>query len=121
MRVTSESDRSLSEATVVAIVGRAVATDERRYAAARERFSAVDAVCKRSLDTWAPVVHWGLLGRGLVDAAIAVGPDVEEQVLGDLFACESGATIHRGKDCYVAAASDSLCETIREALPTESD
>jgi len=119
--VTAENGRPLAEATVATVIGHDVVEDDALAERTAVQFDAIERACKRRLDTWAPTVHWGVLGRGLLEAVVAVHPDREEQVLGELFAAESDAAIHADDERrrYVAAASESLLEAILDVLPEE--
>ena len=64
--------------------------DDDHRAVAREVESAVDARCKRVINTWSPCVDWGLLARGGLEGLVAYRPDVYEQYAGALLAEESG-------------------------------
>jgi myo-inositol-1(or 4)-monophosphatase len=104
---TADDDRE-----AFAAVARAAATDAGAYL--RERFAdgapserhreqvrAVRGVCKRVVETWAPVVYWGLLARGRVDGYVTFHPDDRERVAGELLAGEAGC--HRREDGPLSA------------------
>lgn len=115
---SADCDRALAEATVATVVGRPVLTDPELADRADALFAPLEDAAKRVLDTWAPVVHWGLLGRGRLEAVVAVHPDREEQVLGELVARESGAATWSAPDdeVFVAAGTEALLADLREAL-----
>lgn len=115
--VTASSERALSAATVATVIGRDVLVDDALAERTARQFDAIEDACKRRMDTWAPTVHWGLLGRGLLDAVVAVHPDREEQVLGELFAREAEAAIDEDGGRFVAAASEPLLDELLAVLP----
>jgi myo-inositol-1(or 4)-monophosphatase len=77
-------------ATVVSIIGMPVVEDEQRRAEHREMVAALRSEAKRVIETWAPVVYWGLLARGRVGAFYCFHPAEREQVAGSLLAREAG-------------------------------
>ena len=106
-----------SHATVASVIGGPVLADDTLYDRHREQVRAVRGVCKRVVETWAPVVYWGLLARGRVDGYVTFHPDEREQVAGALLAGEAGC--HRREDgplsvfardeATLAALWDALC------------
>ena len=85
-----------SHATVASVIGAPVLADDGLADRHREQVRAVRGVCKRVVETWAPVVYWGLLARGRVDGYVTFHPDEREQVAGELLAGEAGC--HRRGD-----------------------
>ena len=96
--VTAEDGDAVppSHATVASVIGKPVLADEALAGRHREHVRAVRGVCKRVVETWAPVVYWGLLARGRVDGYVTFHPDEREQVAGALLAAEAGC--HRRED-----------------------
>ncbi|MFD1686879.1 inositol monophosphatase family protein [Halobellus litoreus] len=88
--LAAASDRSLPQGTVSFVVGLPAVRDDDHRAVAGTMESAVDARCKRVINTWSPCVDWGLLARGGLDGLVAYRPDVYEQYAGALLAEESG-------------------------------
>lgn len=111
------ADYPVSAATVVSVIGHDVKLDasHRETSAALNR--AVENRCKRRLETWSPTVHWGLLARGTLDGIYCYRPDREEQLLGELFADESGMITTNGPEWFIAghteAVHDALLEIVR--------
>ncbi|MEF8887991.1 MAG: inositol monophosphatase family protein [Haloarculaceae archaeon] len=85
-----------SHATVASVIGAPVLADDALSDQHREQVRAVRGACKRVVETWAPVVYWGLLARGRVDGYVTFHPDEREQVAGELLAAEAGC--HRRGD-----------------------
>jgi myo-inositol-1(or 4)-monophosphatase len=85
-----------SHATVASVIGAPVLADDALSDQHREQVRSVRGVCKRVVETWAPVVYWGLLARGRVDGYVTFHPDEREQVAGELLAGEAGC--HRRMD-----------------------
>jgi myo-inositol-1(or 4)-monophosphatase len=104
--LSTESDLSLSQSTVSFVVGLPAVRDDERRAAAERVEAAVDARCKRVINTWSPCVDWGLLARGGIEGLVAFLPDVYEQYAGELLAAESGVE-SRVLDVDVAALDDA--------------
>ena len=117
--VAAESAVPTTHATVGYVIGRGVKHDEREAAAAR-LFDALDGRTKRCLASWSPVVHWGLLARGRLEAMVAFHADEEERYVGELLAREAGAEVRREGPLFVAAngveTSESLFAAATEAL-----
>ena len=95
--ITADSEVSLPEGTVSFVVGLPAIRDPERRATAERLKSAVEAECKRVLDTWSPCVDWGVLARGGIEGLVAYCPDVYEQYAGELLAAEAGVR-HRVLD-----------------------
>ncbi|MFD1599831.1 inositol monophosphatase family protein [Halobellus rarus] len=133
--MTADSDLSLPRGTVSFVVGLPAVRDDDHRAVAREVESAVDARCKRVINTWSPCVDWGLLARGGLEGLVAYRPDVYEQYAGALLAEESGVVRRvfdideeRGElremtdpaatgvdGLYVAAPDGETCDLLVEA------
>lgn len=77
-------------ATVVSIIGMPVVEGDELRAEHREMVAALRSEAKRVIETWAPVVYWGLLARGRVGAFYCFHPAEREQVAGSLLAREAG-------------------------------
>jgi myo-inositol-1(or 4)-monophosphatase len=88
--ISADSDVSLPTGTVSFVIGLAALRDPARRTVADRIESAVDAECKRVLNTWSPCVDWGLLARGGTEGLVAYCPDVYEQYAGELLAAEAG-------------------------------
>ncbi|WP_254611776.1 hypothetical protein [Haloterrigena gelatinilytica] len=75
--------------------------------------------CKRRLESWSPTVHWGLLARGRLDGIVRYRPDREDQLLGELFASESGLHTATGEGSddgrwFVGAGNEAVLDALRE-------
>ena len=114
VRVTAASSVPVSHATVGYVIGRGVKHDERADQAGR-LFDAMDRETKRVLASWSPVVHWGLLARGRLEAMVAFHADEEERYVGELLAREAGASINRDDGLFVAATSADASQTLFDA------
>lgn len=95
-------------ATVMSVIGHDVKRDAEASAVSERIDRGVESACKRRLESWSPSVHWGLLARGRLDAAVAYRPDDEEQLLGELFVEAVGHETASGEDWFVAARTDDL-------------
>lgn len=113
-RVTANSPVAPSHATVGYVIGREVKHDEREKAASR-LYDALDDATKRVVASWSPVVHWGLLARGRLEAMVAFHANEEERYVGELFAREAGASIKRDGPLFVAATNEETSDTLFEA------
>jgi myo-inositol-1(or 4)-monophosphatase len=105
-----------SGATVASVIGAPVLADDALSDRHREQVRAVRGVCKRVVETWAPVVYWGLLARGRVDGYVTFYPDEREQAAGELLAGEAGC--HRRADGPLAvfARDERTLAALWEAL-----
>lgn len=72
----------------------------------------VEGVCKRGIQTWAPVVYWGLLARGQLDGFVCYYPSEREQVAGELLAREAGAVERSDGPLTVFGADEDLCDAL---------
>ena len=112
--VTADSDLEAAAATVVSVIGHDVKRVPEHAAVSAAINRAIEKRCKRRLESWSPTVHWGLLARSRLDGVVCYRPDREEQLLGELFATESGLRTADGDDWFVAAGNDDVFETVRE-------
>lgn len=108
------------KATVATIIGPEVVSGG---AERREWEAVVDAVGevpKRVVETWAPVVYWGLLARGKLEGFVCYHPAEREQVAGSLLALEAGAVARAEGPLTVFGADralrDALFDAATEAL-----
>lgn len=109
-----------SMASVAKIIGPEVLSggvEQREWNAVSD---AVDAVPKRAIQTWAPVVYWGLFARGKLDGFVCYYPAEREQVAGELLAREAGAVERSDGPLSVFAVDertrDALWDAATEAL-----
>ncbi len=109
--VVADSDVPLDHASVGYVIGHRVKRDERKDAASR-LYTAIDDEVKRVINTWSPVVHWGLLARGRLEAMVTFHADEEEQHVGELLAVESGAAIRQDGPLFVAAIDETQASTL---------
>ena len=105
-----------SHATVASVIGAPVIADGELRAAHREQVRAARGVCKRVVETWAPVVYWGLLARGRVDGYLTFHPDEREQVAGELLAAEAGCRRRQDGPLAVFARDEATLETLWDAV-----
>ncbi|WP_415379087.1 inositol monophosphatase family protein [Halosimplex sp. TS25] len=103
------------KATVGMIIGPRVVSggaERREWEAITD---AVEPVCKRAIQTWAPVVYWGLLARGELDGFVCYYPAEREQVAGELLAREAGAVERADGPLTVFGADEAICDTLWDA------
>jgi myo-inositol-1(or 4)-monophosphatase len=114
-RVRAESDLDPATATVATVVGMPVVGDPDLRATADAFETAVGERVKRVVDTWAPLVHAGLLARGRLQGLTAFHPDPEEGPAMELLAREAGArTAWRGS-LWLAAVDDATLDALLAA------
>jgi len=82
---------------------------------------AVEGVCKRAIQTWAPVVYWGLLARGKLDGFVCYYPAEREQAAGQLLAREAGAREHSDGPLTVFGADRETRDALRDAATSGLD
>lgn len=115
-RVTAESAVPPEAATVATIVGREVPRDpelSRQLEAVRDT---IDGTVKRTVESWAPTVHSGLLARGRIQGLVQFHPDEEERAVTELLATEAGAAVRREGEFSVAAADEGTAERLWAAI-----
>ena len=117
-RVTASDGDSVppSHATVASVIGAPVLADDALSDRHREQVRAVRGVCKRVVETWAPVVYWGLLARGRVDGYVAFHPDEREQAAGELLAGEAGCYRRDDGPLTAFARDERTLATLWDAL-----
>lgn len=104
----------LSHATVGVIIGSAVLNSPALQDDHAAITDAVEGECKRAIQTWAPLVYWGLLARGRLDGFVCFHPDEREQAAGALLAREAGC-IERGEGpLTVFAIDEATADVLRE-------
>jgi myo-inositol-1(or 4)-monophosphatase len=103
-------------ATVISVIGHDVKTRPEQFEVSERINRGIETACKRRVESWSPVVHWGLLTRGRMDGIVCYRPDEEEQRLGELFAAESGLHVERGDDWYVAATTADLADSLTDVV-----
>lgn len=109
--VVAGSSVPLTHASAGYVIGHQVKRDDRAAAASR-LYAAIDDEVKRVINTWSPVVHWGLLARGRLEAMVTFHADEEEQHVGELLAGESGAAIRQEGPLFVAAVDADQAATL---------
>jgi len=114
-RVTAESDLDPETATAVTVVGRDAVVDPDRAGTAEALDEAVETRVKRVIQSWAPLVHAGLLTRGRVQAVATYYLDREEQPATELLAREAGAVTERHGPLWLGAVDGTTLATLREA------
>lgn len=113
--VTDGTTLPPEKATVATIIGPEVVSggaERREWDAVVD---AVSAVPKRVVETWAPVVYWGLLARGKLEGFVCYYPAEREQVAGELLAREAGAVERSEGPLTVFGADEELCDALFEA------
>ena len=114
--VDCQSDLALATSTVAVIVGRNVPENPDLNAAADDIREAVRNRVKRVENSWAPTVHTGLFARGRFQGIVQFHPDPEESDATELFAEESGASIHREENLFIAGSDDEKLEGLKTAV-----
>ncbi len=116
VRVGDGNGVAPAAATVVSIIGMPVIEDEARMREHRERLDSLRGACKRVIETWAPVVYWGLLARGRVGGFYCFHPAEREQVAGALLAREAGCVERHDGPLSVFARDDATADALWAAL-----
>ena len=102
----SDGDRvDASRATVACVIGGPVLESDALAADHDAISAAVRGEAKRLIHTWAPIVYWGLLAKGGLDAFVGFYPDEREQAAGSLVATEAGC-VRRGDGPLTVFADD---------------
>ncbi|WP_440772521.1 inositol monophosphatase family protein [Natronorubrum sp. DTA28] len=129
--VCADSDANPETATAVSVIGHDVKRRPEQAAVSASINRALEDRCKRRLESWSPTVHWGLLARGRLDGIVCYRPDAEEQLLGELFAAESGLLAASGGgdragrdgrdsevrgEWFVAAGNRAVFDALREVV-----
>lgn len=114
-RVTATGDLAPETGTVVTVIGRDAVVDPDRAGAAEALDDAVETRVKRVIQSWAPLVHAGLLARGRVQGVATYHLDVEEQPATELLAREAGAVTERHGPLWLGAVDEPTLATLREA------
>jgi myo-inositol-1(or 4)-monophosphatase len=114
------SEVPLAGGTVSFVLGLPAVRDAELRETADRLEAAVEARCKRVINTWSPCVDWGLLARGGIEGIVCFYPDVYEQYAGELLASEAGVVSHGSGDegLYVGAGDEETLAALVEA--TES-
>ena len=105
----------LEHGTVALVVGLSAVETPPLAAAANDLRGALEAECKRVVESWAPCVDWGLLARGSIEGLVCFHPDEYEQHAGALLAAESGVTAIDTLDSdgrYVASPVPETAEAL---------
>lgn len=113
---SAESDVGLANGTLAFVIGRDVVESPARREAADAVQAAMAGTCKRVVDSWAPLVHWALLARGMLEGVVSYHPDIEEQPAGELLAAESGAETWSAGGVYVAGVDGAVTESLVDAI-----
>ena len=105
----------VEKATVGMFIGPRVVSggQERREWDAISR--SVEGVTKRAIQTWAPVVYYGLFASGKLDGFVCYYPAEREQVAGELLAREAGATRRAGGPLVVFADDEPTRDALWDA------
>jgi myo-inositol-1(or 4)-monophosphatase len=105
-----------SHATVVSTVGTPVIDSERLEGQHRAMLDSLRGECKRVVETWAPVVYWGLLARGRVGGFLCYHPAEREQVAGELLAREAGCVERSAGELSVFARDEAVRDAVWDAV-----
>jgi len=113
--VTDGDTVPVEKATVGLFIGPEVVSggQERREWDAISR--SVEGTAKRAIQTWAPVVYYGLFARGKLDGFVCYYPAEREQVAGELLAREAGAVERSEGPLTVFADDESTRDTLWDA------
>jgi myo-inositol-1(or 4)-monophosphatase len=112
--ITRGATLAPEQATVGCLIGPPVVSGGRERREWDAIADAIDAVPKRTIHTWAPVVYFGLLARGKLDGFVCYYPPEREQVAGELLAREAGCVGRSDGPLSVFATTEEL----RDALWT---
>jgi myo-inositol-1(or 4)-monophosphatase len=105
-----------THATVVSIIGMPVIADEELMDDHRAHVDSLRGECKRVIETWAPVVYWGLLARGRVGGFYCFHPAEREQAAGELLAREAGCVERSAGELTVFARNEATRDAMWDAL-----
>ncbi|WP_227353592.1 inositol monophosphatase family protein [Haladaptatus salinisoli] len=112
----AESSVASDHATVSFVLGLDAVRDDDLRARTADLDETLAGRCKRVWKSWAPVLDWGLLARGKLEAVVCFRPDEVEQHAGWLLAEASGARLANEGDLFLAAASDEVFADLHRAL-----
>ncbi|WP_135365208.1 inositol monophosphatase family protein [Halosimplex halophilum] len=115
VEVTDGTTLPPEKATVGMIIGPEVVSggaERREWDAVTD---AVEEVPKRAIQTWAPVVYWGLLARGKLEGFVCYYPAEREQVAGSLLAGEAGAVARSEGPLTVFGADREIRDALFDA------
>ena len=104
-----------SKATVACVIGQPVLTRERLAADHDAISDEIRGAAKRLIHTWAPIVYWGLLAKGGLDAFVSFYPDEREQAAGSLVASEAGCVRRGDGPLTVFAATEETADRLWDA------
>jgi myo-inositol-1(or 4)-monophosphatase len=105
-----------SHATAVSIIGLPVIESDDLGRQHQEMVATLRGECKRVIETWAPVVYWGLLARGRIGAFLCFHPAEREQVAGSLLAREAGCAERSDGPLSVFARDERTAEAFWNAV-----
>jgi Archaeal fructose-1,6-bisphosphatase and related enzymes of inositol monophosphatase family len=118
VEVTDGETPPIEAGTVAFVIGSPVVYDGAgRNNASKIRWE-LGQTTKRCIQTWAPVVHWGLLSRGALDGYVCLHPDEREQVAGELLASEAGCIVRREGPLSVFAPNQTAVDALFETAMT---
>ena len=112
--VSANGETPIDHATVAFVIGHDVKRDADHLATARQIESTLRNRCKRVIESWSPLVHWGLLARGRLDGMVCYRPDMEEQHAGSLLADEASVLHVERDELYVGATTEAGLEAFRD-------
>ncbi|MFB6108902.1 MAG: inositol monophosphatase [Haloplanus sp.] len=112
-RLTADSDVPLERGTVALSVGLPAVRDPERRRDAERIEGALRGGARRVVESWAPLVDWGLLARGGIEGLVYLAPQRHELVAGGLLAAESGAAEFRDDGLYLAATDAATLSELR--------
>lgn len=102
-------------ATVATIIGHPVVSGGVEWREWETIRTSVEAVPKRTIRSWAPVVHWGLLARGKLEGFVCYHPARREQAAGALLAREAGCRERAAGPLSVFARDEPTLDALWDA------
>ena len=111
--VSPDGKTPIDHGTVAFVIGHDVKLNEDHLATARNIEMQLRNRCKRVVESWSPLVHWGLLARGRLDGIVCYRPDMEEQHAGALLAAEAGVPHVEDENWYVGATTEDGLDVLR--------
>jgi myo-inositol-1(or 4)-monophosphatase len=122
-RVTVEDGDRVDPAR--ATVGMLIGPEVLSGGAEREEWAAitgaVEEEVKRAIQTWAPVVYWGLFARGRLDGFVCYYPSEREQVAGERLAREADAVERADGPLTVFGADETTADALWDAATSALD
>jgi fructose-1,6-bisphosphatase/inositol monophosphatase family enzyme len=109
----------LRKSTVSFIRGHRSITDPKLKKEGDELEMFIKGKFRRILEMWCPVLDWGLLAEGRIDAIISFEDEPQEEFAGTLLAKEAGLKVcnfdgneYNGSDHKIIACTDHLVDNL---------